>query len=191
MSWPDTLSAPAARRRFLRLAGVLLLGGLTAGCFQPLYGDGSIGNNADVRGKLASVDVAPLDVPNGTALARVGVHLRNQLSYGLTGGGAALNPAYKLNIRISAGQRQVIVDIDSGRPEVVNYGLIASYTMTEIATGRPVLNSTATAQVSYNIPGQEQRFAGARGLRDAEDRAADVLARAINARVASYFVAGT
>jgi len=191
MSWPDMLPAPAARRRLLRLAGALALAGLTAGCFQPLYGDRSIGSSADVRGKLASVAVSPIDAPNGSALARIGVRVRNQLIYALTGGGDALNPAYNLVIRVSASQRQVIVDINSGRPEVVNYGLTASYTMVDVATGKAVVNSTATARVSYNIPGQEQRFAGARGLRDAENRAADVLARSINTRLASYFVAGT
>jgi LPS-assembly lipoprotein len=190
MSWPETLSRNT-RRRFLRLAGVIALGGLTAGCFQPLYGDASLGGKSDIRGKLASVDVLRVDVPNGTPLARIGVHLRNQLIYTMTGGGAGTNPEYRLSIRIGASQRQVIVDIDSGRPEVVSYGLSANYYLTEIATGKQVIGSVATAQVSYNIPGQEQRFAGARGLRDAEDRAADVLARSINARVASYFVAGT
>jgi LPS-assembly lipoprotein len=187
MSWPEN----PLRRRVLRLAGAMALAGLTAGCFQPLYGDGAIGTTGNVRGKLASVDVPPVAVPNGTPLARISVQLRNELIYALTGGGSALNPDYEVKIRVTATQRQVIVDIDSGRPEVVDYGLIASYTMTELATGRQVLSSTATAQVSYNIPGQEQRFAGARGLRDAENRAADVLARNIHARLASYFVAGT
>jgi LPS-assembly lipoprotein len=187
MSWPEN----PLRRRVLRLAGAMALAGLTAGCFQPLYGDGSIGGNSNIRDKLASIGVSQISAPSGTSLARIGVHLRNQLIYGLTGGGDALNPAYKLDVRVTAAQRQIIVDIDSGRPEVMNYGLIANYTMIEVATGRQVLASTATSQVSYNIPGQEQRFAGARGLRDAENRAADVLARSINARLASYFVAGT
>ncbi len=190
MSWPDTLSRHA-RRHFLRLAGVVALGALTAGCFQPLYGDHSIGASSDVRGKLASVDVPAINVPNGTPLARISVHLRNQLIYGLTGGGDAANASYRLTIRLTASQQQVIVDISSGRPEVVNYGLTASYQMTDLATGKTVVNSTASAQVSYNVPGQEQRFAGARGLRDAENRAADVLARNIQTRLASYFVAGT
>ena len=190
MSWPDTPSRNA-RRRFLRLAGVLALGGLTAGCFQPLYGDGSIGHSADIRGKLAAIDVPPIPVPNGTSLARVSVHMRNQLIYSLTGGGAAANPAYKLIISLSASQQQVIVDIDTARPEVQNYGINASYSMIEIATGRVVLSSTTFSRVSYNIPGQEQRFAGARGLRDAENRAADVIASNIQSRLASYFVAGT
>jgi LPS-assembly lipoprotein len=191
MSSPDTPSR-GARRRFLRLAGVFALGGLTAGCFQPLYGDHSIGGgNDNIHGKLASVDVPPIDAPNGTDLARISVHLRNQLIFALTGGGDVASPAYKLRIRMAATQRQVVVDINTGRPEVVNYGLNASYQMIELATGKVVVNSTAAAQVSYNIPGQEQRFAGARGLRDAENRAADVLAQNINARLASYFVAGT
>jgi LPS-assembly lipoprotein len=190
MSWPD-LPPRSARRRFLRLAGVFALAGLTAGCFQPLYGDGSIGGNSAVRGKLASVDVPEISTPNGTALARISVHLRNQLIYALTGGGQATNPAYRLDIRLVATQQQIIVDINSGRPEVLNYGINASYTMTELATGRVVVNSTTTSRVSYNVPGQEQRFAGARGLRDAENRAADVIARNINDRLASYFVAGT
>jgi LPS-assembly lipoprotein len=167
------------------------LGGLTAGCFQPLYGDHSLGASGDVRGKLASVDVPPLATPNGTPLARISVHLRNQIIYDLTGGGAPATPAYRLVINLTATQQQVIVDINSGRPEVVNYGLNASYTMTDITTGKVVVNSTAQSRVSYNIPGQEQRFAGSRGLRDAENRAADVLARDIHMRLASYFVAGT
>ena len=45
------------------------------------------------------------------------------------------------------------------------------------------------ARVSYDIPGQQQRFASARGQRDAEDRAAKVIAENITARLASYFIA--
>jgi len=47
------------------------------------------------------------------------------------------------------------------------------------------------ARVSYNIPGQEQRFAGERGLRDAEDRAAKEISENIRNRLASHFAAGT
>lgn len=196
MSWPDIflarpIIAQPMRRRLLRLVAVVALGALTAGCFQPLYGDHSIGAAGDVRGKLASVDVPPINTPNGTPLARISVHLRNQLIYGLTGGGQAASPAYRLVIRLTASQRQVIVDVNSGRAEVVNYGLSASYQMIDTATGKTVVNSTANARVSYSVPGQEQRYAGARGLRDAENRAADVLAQDIQSRLASYFVAGT
>ena len=61
----------------------------------------------------------------------------------------------------------------------------------ELATGKVVVRSIASSRVSYNIPGQQQRFAGERGLRDAEDRAATVIADGIRNRLASYFAAGT
>ena len=46
------------------------------------------------------------------------------------------------------------------------------------------------ARVSYDNPGQQQRFANARGQRDAENRAAKVIADNIKSRLASYFIAG-
>jgi LPS-assembly lipoprotein len=63
--------------------------------------------------------------------------------------------------------------------------------LTEIATGKVVVTGTTFARVSYDIPGQQQRFARQRGLRDAESRAAKVIADNIRSRLASYFVAGT
>jgi LPS-assembly lipoprotein len=63
--------------------------------------------------------------------------------------------------------------------------------LTEIATNRVVVSGTTTARASYDIPGQEQRFAGARGQLDAQERTAKVIADNITARLASFFVAGT
>jgi LPS-assembly lipoprotein len=113
------------------------------------------------------------------------------LIYDLTGGAGGASPLYRLNVRLSATQLQIIVDINTGRPDVNNYGIDAAYTLTEIATGKPVVRGQTFARVSYNIPGQEQRFAGERGLRDAEDRAAKEIAENIRNRLASHFVAGT
>jgi LPS-assembly lipoprotein len=92
---------------------------------------------------------------------------------------------------MNATQIQIIVDINTGRPDVNNYGIDATYILTEIATGKPVVKGQTFARVSYNIPGQEQRFAGERGLRDAEDRAAKEIAENIRNRLASHFAAGT
>jgi LPS-assembly lipoprotein len=85
----------------------------------------------------------------------------------------------------------VIVDIKSGRPDVQDYGIDASYVLIETATGKRVIAGQTFSRVSYNIPGQEQRFAGARGLRDAENRAAKVIADNIRNRLASFFVTGS
>jgi LPS-assembly lipoprotein len=52
------------------------------------------------------------------------------------------------------------------------------------------MTGQAFARVSYDNPGQQQRFANARGQRDAENRAAKVISDSIKSRLASYFAAG-
>ncbi len=180
--------------RLVRLLIIVGVAGLNAGCFTPLYGDAKVGPTGGLDNRLASVEVAPIDpanAPNGSRLARVGVDVRNELMYELTGGGPAALPTHRLDIRLTATNQEVVVDINTARPDVENYGINATYTLTDIATGKKVVTATTFSRVSYNIPGQEQRFAGQRGLRDAEDRAAKVIAENIRSRLASYFVAGT
>jgi LPS-assembly lipoprotein len=100
-------------------------------------------------------------------------------------------PAYRLNITMNSTRLTIIVDLTSARPELENYGLNVVYSLVEVKTGKVVFADQTFARVSYDIPGQEQRFARARGLRDAENRAGQVIAEAIKNRLASYFVAGT
>ena len=88
-------------------------------------------------------------------------------------------------------RQQVIVDITTSRPDVEMVGFHASYSLTEIATNKVVVSGATMARASYDIPGQEQRFAGARGQLDSQERTAKVIADNITARLASFFVAGT
>jgi len=180
--------------RLTRLLIIIGLAGSCAGCFTPLYGSNSPLGSADVGGRLSAVEVAPIDpanAPNGSRLARVGVGVRNELMYELTGGGPAAAPTHRLVIRLTSTTTEVVVDVNTARPDVENYGINAVFTLTDLATGKKVVDGITFSRVSYNIPGQEQRFAGARGLRDAEDRAAKVIAENIRSRLASYFVAGS
>jgi len=188
-----SLRSAGMTRKMTRPLAALMLAGLTAGCFQPLYGDSAVvgTGNAGIKDKLNTVDVRPVVAPNGSRLARVGVETRNQLIYELTGGGGAGTTNYRLDVKLSARNVQVIVDIKSARPDIQNYGIDASYTLTDVTNGKKVVSGTTFSRVSYNIPGQQQRFAGDRGLRDAENRAAKVIAESIRSRLASYFVAGT
>jgi len=170
----------------------LALAGLTAACFQPLYGEHPTPvGTAGLAGQLSAVDVAPIDGPAGSRLSRVTVGVRNELIYDLTGGSGGVSPTHRLDVKLVASQLQVIVDINTARPDINNYGIDSSYTLTELATGKVVVKGATFARVSYNIPGQQQRFAGERGLRDAENRAAKEIAENIRARLASFFVAGT
>jgi LPS-assembly lipoprotein len=156
-----------------------------------MYGDAKFTSSPGVTDKMSAVDVPPIDSPNGTRLARVGVEVRDKLIFGLTGGGAPATTAYRLDIKLTSTQTQVIVDINTARPDIQNYGIDATYTLTDVGTGKPVVKGQTFSRVSYNIPGQQQRFAGDRGLRDAEDRAALVIADNIRLRLASYFTAGS
>ena len=88
-------------------------------------------------------------------------------------------------------RQQVIVDITTSRPDVEQAGINAEYSLTEIGSGKVVVTGQTFSRVSYDNPGQEQRFARARGRRDAEHRAAKVISENIRARLASYFIAGT
>lgn len=178
--------------RLARLSAALAVAALAAGCFQPLYGDRTATvTGSDVGNRLAAVEVSPISAPDGSRIARVANEVRDDLLFRLTGGGPALPPTHRLDIRMSATQLQVIVDVNSARPEVQNYGINATYTLVDLATNRPVITGQTFSRVSYNIPGQQQRFAGQRGQRDAENRAAKVIADNIHSRLASFFVAGT
>ncbi len=185
MSWSDMM-------RFVRFFGALALAGFTAGCFQPLYADHPTPTgSAGLASQLSAVEVAPIDAPGGTRLSRVTVGVRNALIYDLTGGNGGISPTHRLDVRLTSTQLQVIVDINTARPDVNNYGIDATYTLTDLATGKTVVKGQTFSRVSYNIPGQEQRFAGDRGLRDAENRATKVIAENIRSRLSSYFVAGS
>jgi LPS-assembly lipoprotein len=180
------------RRLLIRSLAACSLAGLTAGCFQPLYGDPAVVNTAGLDNKLSAVDIAPIPVQSGTRIARVAVQVRDKLLFDVTGGGATpTTKQYRLNVQLVASQNQVIVDVTSNRSDVQNYGIDAVYTLVDLNTNKPVVSSTTFARVSYDIPGQQQRFAGERGLRDAENRAAETIAENIRNRLASYFVAGT
>jgi LPS-assembly lipoprotein len=179
------------RRLASRLACVVCLGGLAAGCFQPLYGEMSLTNSPAIAPALAGVDVSQIPAPNGSPEARLAVEVRNQLLFDLTGGAQPPPPTHRLAIRMTSSRLSVDVDINTGLANVEEYGLNATYTLTEIKTGKPVVTASTFARVSYDIPGLVQRFARARALRDSENRAAKLIADNIRARLASYFVAGT
>jgi LPS-assembly lipoprotein len=186
MWWPDSY-----RRSLLRSGAALLLAALTGGCFQPLYGERSPMGGPVLREQLSAVDILQIDAPKGSDEARIAVDIRNALLFDFTGGEAQAPPTHRLKIAMNSTRSSIIVDINTSRPDIENYGINATYSLTEIATGKVVVIGQTFSRVSYDIPGQQQRFARQRGLRDAENRAAKVIADNIKSRLASYFVAGT
>ncbi len=133
----------------------------------------------------------PIKVSSATPSARIAVQVRNALIFETTGGAAPVGRTHQLKIAFSTIRQPVIVDITSARPDIEQYGINATFTLIEIANGKTVLTGQTFARVSFDNPGLQQRFAQARGLRDAEDRAVKIIADNIRSRLASYFVAGT
>ncbi len=184
MSWFDTRIAA-------RLLAVAAIAALTAGCFQPMYAERGANGDSALRDKLQGVEVPPLNLPNGSREARLGVEIRNSLMFSMYGSAVGGPPTHRLLMRISTTRLSVIVDPTTARPDIENYGIDATYELKDNATDKTVLTGTTFSRVSYDIPGQAQRFARSRGLRDAEDRAAKVIADNISQRLASFFLAGT
>jgi LPS-assembly lipoprotein len=174
-----------------RLAAVLAISALLAGCFEPLYGRNPSVGDESVRDKLAEVLIAPIPTRQGSPQARIAVALHNALQFDLNGAAGAAAPTHRLEVTVTPTDVSVSTDPVTGRPTEEIGGVNATYQLVEIATGKIVLRDSTFAHVGYDIPGSQQRFAKQRAQLDAQDRATTVVADAIRNRLASYFVAGT
>jgi LPS-assembly lipoprotein len=173
--------------RLLVLAG---LAALTAGCFQPMYAEHTDGTPG-LREKLMGVEVPPVDKPNASQEARIQVEIRNALAFKLYGNATGMPPTHRLMLKFTTSHSSLMIDPVTALPSSENVGIDAQYNLIEIASNKSVMTGTTFSRVSYDIPGQLQRFARSRAFRDAEDRAAQEIATNIQTRLASFFVAGT
>jgi LPS-assembly lipoprotein len=181
----------AKSRIAVRLLAVAALAGLTAGCFQPMYAERGDGSPA-LREKLMGVELPPVETKsNASREARIGVEIRNALAFKLYGQATGMPPTHKLVLKFATSRSSLILDPATALPSSENYGIDAQFNLVELATNKSVMTGTTFSRVSYDIPGQMQRFARARAFRDAEDRAAQEIAENIQTRIASYFVAGS
>jgi LPS-assembly lipoprotein len=150
------------------------------------HADGTPG----LREKLMGVELPPVDKPNSSRDARLGVEIRNALAFKLYGNATGSPPTHRLVIRFSASDYSLMTDANTGLPTSENYGIDAQFNLIDNATNKSVMTGTTFSRVSFDIPGSYQRFARARAFRDAEDRACQEVAERIKARLASFFYAG-
>src|SRR3954470_8719158 len=177
-------------RTAARLLVVAALAALTAGCFQPMYAERTDGTPG-LREKLMGVEIPPVDKPNASRDARIGVEIRNALAFKLYGNATGMPPTHRLVLRFNTTRSSLMIDPNTALPSSENYGIDAQYNLIEIASSRSVMTGSTFSRVSYDIPGQLQRFARSRAFRDAEDRAAQEIAENIQTRLASYFTVGS
>ena len=179
----------ASMRIAARLLVVAALAALTAGCFQPMYAEHTDGTPG-LREKLMGVEVPPVDKPNASRDARLGVEIRNALAFKLYGTATGMAPTHRLVLRFNTSRSSLLIDQATALPTSENVGIDAQYNLIDIATNKSVMTGTTFSRVTYDVPGF-QRFARQRAFRDAEDRAAQEIAENIQTRVASFFVAGS
>src|SRR5882762_7521266 len=140
MWWHDRVAGSRLRGgAIVRAVAALAIAALAGACFQPLYGDRSATGGPVLRDQLSAVDVLQIEAPKGTDEARLAVEIRNALLFDFTGGGSPASPTHKLKISMSSTRTSIIVDIQTSRPDVENYGINASYSLTELATNRVVV----------------------------------------------------
>src|SRR5580700_535919 len=97
-----------------RLLAVAALAALTAGCFQPMYAEHADGTPA-LREKLLGVELPPIDKPNASRDARVGVEVRNALAFKLYGNATGMPPTHRLVIRFTSNRSSLAADLPSFR----------------------------------------------------------------------------
>ncbi|KYK46829.1 hypothetical protein A1D31_06950 [Bradyrhizobium liaoningense] len=173
-----------------RLLAVAALAALTAGCFQPMYAERTDGTPG-LRERLMGVELPPINKPNASREARVGVEIRNALAFKLYGTATGMPPTHRLDIRFTTSRSSLIVSAATGLPTSENLGIDAQYNLIDVATGKSVMTGSTFSRVSYDMPGSYQRFSRTRAVRDAEDRAANEIADNISTRLASFFTTGT
>src|ERR1700754_3236654 len=86
--------------RFAGLGLTLALAILLTGCFQPLYGERTVVGGPGLGERMKSVQVRPINVPNGSPTARVATELRNDLIFDLVGGSEGLPVTHELTINL-------------------------------------------------------------------------------------------
>jgi LPS-assembly lipoprotein len=124
MWWRDFRQGWALTRA-ARLAVVLAVAGLSAGCWQPLYGAHPGGEG--VQDKFAAVDIRPITVPKGTPTERVAVGMYNALQFDLHNGGSPAPTVYVLKVSVASTQYTAYIDPISGRPDTQIQLVVAYY----------------------------------------------------------------
>src|SRR6476660_8671890 len=131
----------ASIRIAARLLVAAALAALTAGCFQPMYAERADGTPG-LREKLMGVELPPVDKPNASREARLGVEIRNALAFKLYGSATGMPPTHRLVLQFSTSRSSLIVDPNTGLPSSENYGIYAQYNLNEIAANKSVMTGT-------------------------------------------------
>ena len=169
MSLFDRLS----RRVVIGSMALFFIGIVGCSDVRPLYGD--TGATSHPGGDLAAVYFAPIP-------ERVGQRLRNELIRLITPSGEPANPDYKMTLSVGVSEQNVLIRTDT-EVDRKTLSLTVKYKLLDANTETEVFDGNAFADVSFSRVTSE--FANIRARRDAENRAANVVAEQIRSTVAA------
>ena len=153
---------------------------LAACTVQPLYAPTAAGTS--VVAALGDISIEPIG-------GRVAQEVRNQLIFALNGGqGQPANPRYRMRLSVSSSEVALGVNPISTAP-AYSMHVAATYEVRSVADDKIVYRATSRQSASYDRVNQE--YANTRAKRDAEDRAAALVADDIRIRLASVAAKGT
>ncbi len=189
MSSPDSSSsaprvphAVSRRTAILRVAAAGLMAGALAGCFQPLYGENSTIGGPALLERMQDVEIMQIQ-------GSIGNELRNDLIYDLTGGsGNPKGAPMQMIITVQSSVSTALVNTDSGLPENQIIRVTANWRLIKAGDPKKVPLVEGAGSGTATIDSSAQRYANYAATRDAEARAARVVAEQIKAQLAAYFV---
>jgi len=145
-----------------------------SGCgFTPLYAQSGVASN------LAAVDVI---APEGRAGYLLREHLDDAFGRNLDAA-----PAYRMHLEVHEARypRGVRIDNVATRYE---YVMVASYVLNAVPSGAVAKRGSVRAELTYDSA--DQPYSAISAQQDAQDRAADEVARKIQLEVAAWLATG-
>ena len=180
MWWSDR---PAAGKpaRAARIGALVLaagaLPGLLGGCgFERTYAARD-GGGSPIRQEMSQIAVAPIP-------ERTGQLVRNTLLDHMTPLGQPDRPAYRLEVRLKEETNGLSLAHDSTITRY-KYTLKAAFQLSDARSGQALLVDHARAITPYNVTRSE--FSTQVSAEDAASRSAELVANAIEGRIAAYF----
>lgn len=138
-----------------------------------------------MQGELAAIEIEKIDTVNEMRLSDARRVLYNELTFGFERGGYAPAKKYRLRMVMNIGVSEVGVERLADVPSAYSTTMNVSFVLSDAADNRTLMTGKSFATASYDF--SSQRFANLRARRDAEERAAKVVAQDVQARIAGYF----
>lgn len=174
---------PGPHLALVALAAALAATGLSGCQVRPLYATGGPGTIA-VTDAMRAVRVEAIPVgQTDNDRERIRQQLHEELVSALQGGAGALPSTTVLRFILTSQKAELGIEEFRDVPVANLVSLTVSFTLSDAETGRTLLTGTGYGNASFDF--SSQRFANIRAQRDAENRAAALVAADIRTRVAA------